>query len=63
MDLKVGDIVITKKKHPCGADRWQILRTGMDIRSKCLGCGRQIMLQRAAFEKRIEKVLDSSDDI
>lgn len=63
MDLKVGDIVITKKKHPCGADKWQILRTGMDIRSKCLGCGRQIMLPRAAFEKRIKKVLDLSDDI
>ncbi len=63
MDLKVGDIVITKKKHPCGADRWQILRTGMDIRSKCLGCGRQIMLPRTAFEKRIKKVLDLSDDI
>ena len=63
MDLKVGDIIITKKKHPCGNDRWQILRTGMDIRIKCLGCDRQLMLPRTSLEKRIKKILDLSNDV
>lgn len=63
MDLKVGDIIITKKTHPCGNDRWQILRTGMDIRIKCLGCDRQLMLPRTSLEKRIKKILDLSNDV
>jgi hypothetical protein len=55
MNLNVGDIIATKKKHPCGDNRWQILRTGADIRIKCLNCGRQIMLPRPQLEKRIQK--------
>lgn len=58
MILNVGDIIITRKKHPCGEDKWQILRTGMDIRIKCLGCNRQLMLSRTDLEKRIKKKLD-----
>lgn len=41
-DLHVGDIVKLKKKHPCGSDEWEILRVGMDIRVKCLKCGRMV---------------------
>ena len=36
----VGDVVKMKKKHPCGSDQWEILRTGMDFGIKCQGCGR-----------------------
>ena len=51
MDLSVGQTIRLKKKHPCGEDRWEILRVGMDFRLKCLGCGRQIMIPRKAVEK------------
>jgi len=56
MDINVGDIVTTKKKHPCGSDRWLITRVGMDFKMKCLGCGHEIMTPRQKAEKSIKKV-------
>ena len=56
MDLKVGDIVVMKKTHPCGGSRWKILRAGMDFRIECTTCARQVMLPRVKFEKGIKKV-------
>ncbi len=53
----VGDIVKMRKTHPCGSDQWEVMRTGMDFRIKCLGCGRQVMLPRPKFEKGVKKVL------
>ncbi|MBC5646821.1 DUF951 domain-containing protein [Christensenella tenuis] len=55
--ISCGDIVVMQKKHPCGSDRWQVLRTGADIKLKCLGCGHIVMLDYAAFIKRMKKVL------
>ena len=57
MDLRLGDLVQTKKKHPCGTDRWTIIRVGADINIKCQGCGRIVMLERPEFEKRLKKIL------
>lgn len=57
MDVRVGDIIQTKKQHPCGATRFFVLRVGMDFRIKCEGCGREVMLPRAKIEKNIKKVL------
>ena len=51
MDLQVGEIIRLKKQHPCGSSEWEILRTGMDFRLKCMGCGRQVMLPRKQVEK------------
>lgn len=54
MDLNVGDIIILKKPHPCGSKEWEILRTGMDFRLKCMGCGHQIMIPRKLVEKNFK---------
>ncbi len=48
---EVGDIVKLKKKHPCGSFEWEILRVGADFKLKCLGCGHQIMVERAMVVK------------
>ena len=56
MDLSVGDIIITKKAHPCGGNEWEILRTGADFKIKCVKCGHTVMLDRVKFEKGIKKV-------
>lgn len=56
MDIRIGDIVTTKKKHPCGSLQWRITRTGADIKMLCLGCGREIMLTRGDAEKRIKSI-------
>ena len=60
MDIRVGDILVLKKIHPCGACRWEVLRIGADFKLRCLGCGREVMGPRAKFEKMIRQV-DRSD--
>ncbi len=55
MDLYVGEIIRLKKPHPCGSSEWEILRTGMDFRLKCVGCGHQIMIPRKLVEKNIKQ--------
>ncbi|MDK2918840.1 MAG: hypothetical protein PWQ37_1573 [Candidatus Petromonas sp.] len=56
MDLKVGDIIETRKNHPCGNNIFEIMRTGMDFRIKCIKCNKQIWIPRVKLEKRIKKV-------
>lgn len=56
MDIKVGDIVTLKKSHPCGSFDWEVLRTGIDFRLKCKGCGHLVMIPRTKLEKNIKKI-------
>ena len=55
--FSVGDRLLMKKKHPCGADTFSVLRTGSDIRIKCDGCGRDMTFSRESVEKMIKKVI------
>ncbi len=50
-DFMVGQKIIMKKPHPCGENRWEIQRVGMDFRIKCCGCGRSLMVPRKTVEK------------
>ncbi|HEY9573953.1 MAG TPA: DUF951 domain-containing protein [Lachnospiraceae bacterium] len=56
LNYEVGDSLRLKKKHPCGSDKWEILRVGADFRLKCLGCGRQIMVERRLVEKNTKEL-------
>lgn len=56
LKLEVGDIVKMKKQHPCGSREWELLRVGMDLKMKCLGCGHQIMIARPQAEKNIRGI-------
>lgn len=56
VDLNVGDIVKLKKQHPCGSSEWEVLRSGMDFRLRCLGCDHQVMLPRKQIEKSIRQI-------
>lgn len=53
----LGDVVQLRKLHPCGSDRWEILRVGMDFRLRCLGCGHLVLIPRAKFEKSVKKII------
>ena len=55
MDIRVGDKLLMKKKHPCGANTFSVLRIGMDFRLKCDGCGREVMVPRTKAEKSLKK--------
>lgn len=57
MDIQVGDILWMKKQHPCGEKQFAVLRTGMDIKIRCLKCGREVMLPRIKVEKNIKKII------
>lgn len=57
MDVRLSDILIMKKQHPCGSDRWLVLRTGMDFRLRCTGCGHEVLLPRAKAEKNIRRIV------
>ena len=54
----LNDIVKMKKTHPCGEDRWRIIRTGMDVKIKCLGCGRMIMMPHEEFIKKAKRIVN-----
>lgn len=54
-EIRLGDIVQMRKTHPCGSDRWTVIRIGADIKIKCLGCDRIVMMERADFVKRRKK--------
>ncbi len=56
-EVKIGDIIETKKAHPCGKNRWKILRTGADFKLKCENCGRIIMLTYEDFIKRYKRTI------
>lgn len=59
LDYKLGSIVMMKKQHPCGTNKWEIIRVGADIKIKCLECERTIMLPRMEFNKKVKKVIDN----
>ncbi len=56
-DFKLGDILEMKKTHPCGSNQFEVVRMGMDIKIKCVGCSRLIMLERDVVEKRAKKIV------
>ncbi|OJF92721.1 DUF951 domain-containing protein [Alkalibacterium sp. 20] len=51
------DVVEMKKSHPCGTNRWEIIRMGADIRIKCTGCDHLVMMPRREFDRKMKKVL------
>lgn len=57
IDVRLGDTLLMKKAHPCGEKRWKVLRTGADLRLKCLGCGHEIMVARFKAEKNIRQII------
>ena len=52
-----------KKAHPCGCKEWLVLRTGMDFRLRCGGCGHEVMLPRSKAEKNIRQILRDGESV
>lgn len=64
--VQIGDIIKMKKPHPCGTNEWNVLRTGMDFRLKCMGCDHQVMVPRKLIEKNFRGFIlkkDTSDTV
>jgi len=61
MEIRLGDIVRLKKKHPCGNDEWEVVRVGADIRIRCLKCQRYVLMERSTFERRVRAALSKDN--
>ena len=61
MNIRLNDILVMKKAHPCGSNRWVVLRTGADFRLRCLGCGHEVMTPRFKAEKNIRQIISSEN--
>ena len=61
MDVRLGDILVMKKAHPCGEKKWLVLRTGADFRLRCTGCGHELMTPRFKIEKNIRQIIREDD--
>ena len=53
--FEIGQHINTKKKHPCGSNEWVIIRTGADIKIRCVGCLREVMISKVQLMKMIKK--------
>jgi len=58
MDLRIGDVVVLRKPHPCSGTTWRIERVGADIGAVCLTCRRYVLVPRSHFEIRIKQFLE-----
>ncbi|MBR5231419.1 MAG: DUF951 domain-containing protein [Clostridia bacterium] len=62
-EIRLGDRVQTRKKHPCGSDEWTVIRTGADIKIRCHGCGRIVMLDRQDFLRRRKRLISQGPEM
>ena len=61
MEIKVfavGDVLNMKKNHACdkNAKQMLVLMAGSDVKVKCIGCGREMIVPRVKLEKSIKNV-------
>ena len=61
LSVLLGDVVRLRRAHPCGSDTWLVDRLGADIGLRCQGCGRHVLLERAALERRLVAFVERGD--
>jgi len=57
MEIRLGDMVRLKKKHPCGGDVWEVVRVGADIGMVCRTCQHRVLIPRVVFERRVKEFI------
>ena len=62
MESYKQEFIKMKKKHPCGANEWKLLRVGMDFRLQCMNCGREVMVPRKLVEKNFRGYIHQDID-
>ena len=59
---RLGDTIELRKPHPCGSKQFKILRVGGIMRIVCLGCSRDMEIDRLKLEKATKKIIFSVED-
>lgn len=57
LDLRVGDVLQMRRKHPCGGFEWEVVRVGADIGMVCRVCGRRVLMDRPTVRRSAKAVL------
>jgi hypothetical protein len=57
----LGDVLRLRRSHPCGGDTWLVDRLGADIGLRCQTCGRHVLLERRALERRLVAFVERGD--
>ena len=60
--FKTDDTIELKKPHPCGSKEFRILRIGSEIRIVCLGCGRDMNIDRIKLEKATKRIISQTEE-
>jgi hypothetical protein len=58
MKYELHDIIQTKKNHVCGSNQWEVTRIGAEIKIKCLGCGREIIILKSLLDKKVVQKIE-----
>ncbi len=61
--VKLGDLVELRKPHACGTNQWVVVRTGVDIRVRCLQCGRSVLMPRTEFLKAVKRLTPAKEAV
>lgn len=62
MKYHEGGKIISKKPHACGGNEWLVLRTGADIKIKCVKCGRIMFFSQDQVDKMVKKYSESENN-
>lgn len=63
LEFRMGDVLELRKPHPCGSFEWEVTRLGADIGLRCRECGRRLMLERRALERRLRDFVSRGEPI
>jgi len=61
--FRVGDRVELRRPHPCGGRAWDVDRLGADLGLRCTTCGRRILVERRAVERRLVAIIERGPEV
>ncbi len=53
--------IIAKKPHACGTNGWTVIRVGADVKLKCDGCGKILILSYDEAKKIIKRYVEPNE--
>jgi hypothetical protein len=63
LDLRMGDVLRLRRKHPCGGFEWDVVRVGLDIGLRCRDCQRRVLLDRPTLHRRLDVVVERGEPV
>ena len=60
--IKIDDVLELKKPHPCGERHFRVVRTGSEVRIICIGCGRDMTLERVKLERAVRRHIPAPEN-